>query len=628
MLRRMLVVASLIAGAGVADAAAATPGLVQKPGLAGCFQAAGRGPCRGVRAMTYPQVVTASPDGRDVYVGAEFSKSIAVFDRAADGSLSQRADTGGCISDGGAGGCRPGRGIGFAIFGGPYGLAFSPDGANLYAASYGSAVAVLDRSADGSLTQRAGLAACVSDAGNEGCADGRALSFVRDVAVSPDGANVYVAAEQSDAVAVFDRAADGGLTQKAGTAGCISSSDASCAAGRALDETQSVTVSPDGASVYVASLQEGVAIFDRAADGSLTQKPGTAGCVNETGAGGCADGTGAAPYDVAVSADGRSVYVGIARGVLVFDRAADGALTQKAGTAGCITSIGSDPCARGVALGSVQSVAVSKDGATVLAAAAIDSAVAVFDRAADGSLAQKPGITGCVSEDGGQCTDATGLRGAKAVTLSPDGANAYVAGSDDDLAIFDRVPVAAPPPPAGPVLRPQPGCPPGGVQAAGTDGVDALVGAARRDVLFGLADTDLLRGLAGRDCLYGGDGDDALLGGSGADRLFGGPGDDRLDGEDGRDGLRGADAGRNTNGDYLSGGAGRDRLADRRGDATLTGGAGSDRIDARDASSRDRRRRDVVRCGAGRDTALVDTADSVSADCERVVRRPIPQRPR
>ena len=54
-----------------------------------------------------------------------------------------------------------------------------------------------------------------------------------------------------------------------------------------------MTVSPDGKSVYVASESSGaVAVFDRAADGALTQKAGTAGCVSETGSGGvCADGT-------------------------------------------------------------------------------------------------------------------------------------------------------------------------------------------------------------------------------------------------------------------------------------------------------------------------------------------------
>ena len=54
------------------------------------------------------------------------------------------------------------------------------------------------------------------------CADGVGLVGAFGVAVSPDGTSVYVASFDSDAVAVFDRAGDGTLTQKALAAGCIS----------------------------------------------------------------------------------------------------------------------------------------------------------------------------------------------------------------------------------------------------------------------------------------------------------------------------------------------------------------------------------------------------------------------
>jgi hypothetical protein len=43
---------------------------------------------------------------------------------------------------------------------------------------------------------------------------------------------------------------------------------------------------------------------------ALTQPAGTAGCVSETGAGSCANGRALiAPYTVAVSSNGKSVYV-------------------------------------------------------------------------------------------------------------------------------------------------------------------------------------------------------------------------------------------------------------------------------------------------------------------------------
>jgi Ca2+-binding RTX toxin-like protein len=99
---------------------------------------------------------------------------------------------------------------------------------------------------------------------------------------------------------------------------------------------------------------------------------------------------------------------------------------------------------------------------------------------------------------------------------------------------------------------------------SGSARADRITGTAANDVMYGLGGGDLLRALAGNDVLYGGRGNDVLDGGLGLDRLFGGPGNDMLRARDGR--------------------------------------------------------RDVVDCGAGRDTAIVDRVDRVSG-CE-LVRRP------
>ena len=101
---------------------------------------------------------------------------------------------------------------------------------------------------------------------------------------------------------------------------------------------------------------------------------------------------------------------------------------------------------------------------------------------------------------------------------------------------------------------------------------------------------------------------------SGTDQLAGTAGNDTLDGGDGDDVLRGG-----AGDDRLSGGSGNDRLSDDRGSDRLTGGAGDDRINARDAR-RTHDRRDVVDCGAGDDTALVDS-DDVVRNCEHVQRK-------
>jgi DNA-binding beta-propeller fold protein YncE len=110
---------------------------------------------------------------------------------------------------------------------------------------------------EGDLTQKPGTAACISETGSSGvCADGVGLSNPRLVTVSPDGKSAYVASSNSDAVAVFDRnTTTGALTQKSGTDACISETGSSgvCADGVGLDSARSVTVSPDGKSAYVAS---------------------------------------------------------------------------------------------------------------------------------------------------------------------------------------------------------------------------------------------------------------------------------------------------------------------------------------------------------------------------------------
>ena len=132
----------------------------------------------------------------------------------------------------------------------------------------------------GFLTQKAGTAGCVSDDGTGGeCHDGEALDEPVAIASSPDGKNVYVAAESSGAIAIFDRVGDGTLTQKTGPAGCISDdgSGGACQDGYGLGRADAVVVSPDGENVYVRRLHTGrdPDLQPRHHDGELTQ----AGCI-------------------------------------------------------------------------------------------------------------------------------------------------------------------------------------------------------------------------------------------------------------------------------------------------------------------------------------------------------------
>jgi Ca2+-binding RTX toxin-like protein len=169
------------------------------------------------------------------------------------------------------------------------------------------------------------------------------------------------------------------------------------------------------------------------------------------------------------------------------------------------------------------------------------------------------------------------------------------------------------------------GCLAEGEIAVATSARDLHAGKPQTDVVHGGLGDDLLGGAGGRDCLYGQQGADRLFGGGGADVLIGGGGDDALVGESGDDALDGAGGRDRLSGgrgdDRLLGGAGGDRLSDAAGRDTLSGGMGNDRIDARDARAAGRDGHDTVRCGTGFDVAVVDAADRVAGDCERVYRR-------
>jgi DNA-binding beta-propeller fold protein YncE len=248
------------------------------------------------------------------------------------------------------------------------------------------------------------------------------------VAVSPDGKSVYVASYSGGnpgTVARLNRnTTTGAITQPAGTDGCVSEDGTGpCADGHALLSAFGVAVK--GNSVYVTSQSwSAVARLNRnTTTGAISQPAGTDGCVSETGAGGCTDGHGFGnPLGVTVSPDGKSVYVasytapggGPGGAVVRLNRnTTTGALTQPAGTAGCVSEDGTGPCADGHAVVAPADVAVSPDAKSVYVASPGSGAIVRFNRSTTtGWIAQPAGIGGCVSETGaGGCADGHGLDG-------------------------------------------------------------------------------------------------------------------------------------------------------------------------------------------------------------------------
>lgn len=453
-----LIVGTAICAVAAQPVAAADFGLTQKPGSQGCVSLTGDEGCATGAGLDGAAAVVVSPDGASVYVAGAGGDAVAVFDRRADGVLSQKAGAAGCVSGSGTGRCAHADALDR-----PVAMAVSPDGGSVYvAAADGDAVVVFDRAADGTLTPRPGAAGCISETGQGGCADGTALDGPASVKVSPDGSSVYVASVASDALAVFDRAPDGTLTQKPGTAGCISETGAGpCADGGDMFAAVSVAVSPDGHNVYLpGSGSSAVNVFARAADGSLTQLPTQTHCAADTGF--------CAPTSVTVSADGQTVYITSfayvlerpAGAVVAFDRAADGALTQRPGPTGCLSASARPPCAFGSALFAAWDVTVSPDAMSVYVAA-IGNGLALFARAPDGSLTQDPSPAGCISLDG-PCQQGRAIDGPAQTAVSPGGTSVYLAAQDSDaVAVFDRTPIPAAPaaPVASKVPEPAPALP-------------------------------------------------------------------------------------------------------------------------------------------------------------------------
>jgi cysteine-rich repeat protein len=293
----------------------------------------------------------------------------------------------------------------------------------------------------------------------------QALKGVNEIAVSPDGANVYTASghPSENSLGVFTRnTTTGELTfleiQEDGVGGVDG-----------LDRVSGVTVSADGNCVYATSVQDdAVAAFNRSlVTGALTfvetetvnsaqaviaspdnlhvyvvgQTLGNAGAVDVFSRTGCAltfvEEEGGElekqPETLAITPDGAHVYVGDTFSGGLDTQGAVNVFSRNAGT-GQLTFVEREYNGNnGVRhLSRVSGVAVSSDGNTVYAASPGDSAIVVFSRnAGTGDITFVE-----VQRDGGAVD---GLKGASAVVVSPDNAYVYAVGhAEDAVAVFRR----------------------------------------------------------------------------------------------------------------------------------------------------------------------------------------------
>ncbi|MFC1563744.1 beta-propeller fold lactonase family protein [candidate division KSB1 bacterium] len=194
--------------------------------------------------------VAVSPDGKHTYVAGLNGDAITIFSRNITTGALTYSDT-----------------LGGSILSSMSQLAFSPDGAHLYATARDSAcVVVYERDpSDGSLEyiehNRDG-----KDDGYGNTIDG--LNYAVGLTVTRDGKNVYATGGTGDAIAVFSRQPVTGKLRYMEVHMDVAAGGSS----EGLDGAYSVSVSPDGRHVYVAANQDNaIVLFDRStSDGSLS----------------------------------------------------------------------------------------------------------------------------------------------------------------------------------------------------------------------------------------------------------------------------------------------------------------------------------------------------------------------
>ncbi len=340
--------------------------------------------------------VIVSPDGAFVYSASFATDSIGVYSRnPSTGSLTFQS----VLTDG------VGAVDGLADVSS---IVLSADGSRLYsAAGFDDALMVWSRNAQtGALTP---LQTLFDDVGG---VDG--LNGAVQLALSPDGASLYVTGRLDFSVSAFDVAADGTLSFVRKRNQDLGVYD--------VGQSYGVAVSPDGSTVYVANMSANpnrLVLFDRNAGSSDIEYSGTTILSTPQ------QPVGGAIYLVA-SPDGADLYV-----AANFD---DAISIFEIGAGGELTPHGFVPDG---ASGDPQGLVLNASGTRLYVATSSPGAVTVFERT------PSTGALSLLEVQSGTVAPGVFIGNGGELALSPDGAHLYVPDGSGQILVFG---VAAPEP--------------------------------------------------------------------------------------------------------------------------------------------------------------------------------------
>jgi DNA-binding beta-propeller fold protein YncE len=495
---------------------------------AGCIESGSSGSCAHTpnNTMLAPNSLAFAPDGKTLYVATETSDTVVRLSVASDGALTYVScvENNDALPDWGCAAETAGMETVFRVI-------VSPDGNSVYASSE---PATLNH-----FSAALSPISCYAEVTVTGCpTQAEPLQAPHGLAISPDGAHLYVTSVGRDAIRWFKREANGTLTG----GGCIADDDDATAFSDNCSEASTVdynwlkhvAFSPDGTDAYVPDETSLGVIYHftrNPTSGALTRQDCFADDLN-VDAPGCAeldDATGSGLHDATdavVSPDSANLYV-IGRS----DALNTFGLASPSGTMTFVRCLRSNEVQGCSGLGSAgvldgpTGVAISPDGHDLYVAnRAGTPALLHFEREAPGT---RPGEEEPSPEEPGPGTGGGSGTGGG----GPSGGT-------------PKEPPPAPPPPKCNGLK---------ATKVGTPKADTINGTKKRDVIVAGAGNDKVQSLAGNDVVCGEGGNDQLGGGPGADTLLGGPGKDTVKGAGGPDRMVGG-PGKDT----LLGGPGKD----------------------------------------------------------------------